>query len=92
MSDRSIMRRLWGYVVGQKASFILATCLMIGAVGLDLVLPILFGEASRILGEPDLKFSRVMVIVIISFICLLASSIVQYIQTMTLQKAGQKII
>ena len=92
MSDRSIMRRLWGYVVGQKASFILATGLMIGAVGLDLVLPILFGEASRILGEPDVVFIRVMVIVIISFICLLASSIVQYIQTMTLQKAGQKII
>ncbi len=92
MSDRSIMRRLWGYVVGQKASFILATGLMIGAVGLDLVLPILFGEASRILGEPDVVFIRVMVIVIISFICLIASSIVQYIQTMTLQKAGQKII
>lgn len=92
MSDRGIMQRLWGYAKTQKKSFIISTILMIVAVGFELLLPILFGEASKILGEPDATYDKIFVIVIISFVSLIISSFVQYGQTMMLQKAGQTII
>ncbi|MFA6889984.1 MAG: ABC transporter ATP-binding protein [Bacilli bacterium] len=92
MSDRGITHRLLAYVKTQQKAFIISAILMLSAVGFELLLPILFGEAASILGEPDADFNRILVIVAVSFVSLILSSLVQYGQTMMLQRAGQTII
>lgn len=92
LSDKYIVKRLWNYIKVVSKQFLIAIILMIGAVGLDLIMPVIFGKVSEILGEDTVHFERIIYIVIISVVILIANIFTKYHQTMLLQKAGQRII
>ncbi|MGD9886911.1 MAG: ABC transporter ATP-binding protein [Bacilli bacterium] len=92
LTDKKIIKRLLNYAKNHKKAFAISVLLMIFAVGIDLVLPILIGTASKILGSDVIKFDQIIGIVTIYGVLLIIMFIIQFYQAMTLQKAGQKII
>jgi ATP-binding cassette subfamily B protein len=92
LTDKNIISRIYKYVKAQKKSYIISFFMMVIAVGLDLILPVLLGKVSAILGKENQKFHSIAVIIGIYSACLLFTYVLQYIQTMTLQKVGQTII
>jgi len=92
LTDKKIIYRLFSYVKGHEKGFLSAIALMLVVVGLDLILPLLLGEATGILGQEVIEFKYIIFILLTYAVCLLTASIVQYYQSMILQKTGQKII
>ena len=92
VSDKYIIKRLWAYIKTQKKHFIIAIFLMVLAISFDLVLPVIFGEISKILGQEPIDLQRINFIVLLNVVILIASLFVKYNQTMLLQRAGQAII
>ncbi len=92
MSDKAIIIRLMKYASKFKKEFIIAFIMMVVMVGLDLVGPLLMGESIKTLSEKNIVFTRIIVIVVLYAAILVVSALIQYIQGMILQKAGQNII
>ena len=91
MSDLQIIRRLLGYARPYIKEFILALVLMIISIVYDLLSPVLVGEIEEMVKdrfELSALFSRVAVYAGI----LVVSMVSMYLQTMILQKVGQKIL
>ena len=92
ISDKMIFKRLLVYIMTKWKAFLIALIMMFFAVGIQLILPILFGRASRILGQNTIQFDTVLWIVGLYAVLLAISYVIEYFQTMLLQKAGQQII
>ena len=92
LTDKNMISRIFEYVKMQKKPYIISFFMMIIAVALDLALPVLLGKVSAILGEENRAFRSIAIIIGIYSVCLLFTYVLQYIQTMTLQKTGQTII
>ncbi|HNZ49926.1 MAG TPA: ABC transporter ATP-binding protein [Bacilli bacterium] len=92
LTDKKIIKRLISYAKNHKKAFAIAVLLMVFAVGIDLVLPLLLGLVSKILGRDNIDFQQIIGIVVIYGCLLVVMFIIQFYQAMTLQKAGQKII
>ena len=92
LTDKNLIRKLLTYFRGKGKAFLIAGILMLSSILIDLALPIIFGDAIKVLGEPVIIFSKVIMLVVIYAICLLFSYIIQYFQTMILQTTGQDII
>jgi len=92
LTDKKIISRLFGYAKSQKKIFFVALVMMVISVGFDLLLPILLGQAAKILGQDVIDFRLIIYIVIAYAVCLSIMFVIQYFQGMSLQKAGQKII
>lgn len=92
LTDKNIISRIYKYVVVKKKAYIISFFMMVIAVGLDLLLPVLIGKVSAILGQENQHFRSIAIIIGIYSFCLLFTYVLQYIQTMTLQKTGQSII
>ena len=91
MTDLQIIKRLLGYAKPYWKEFILVFVVMLISIVYDLVSPVLIGEIEELVKYqfqlPQL-FSRVAVYADI----LVVSMVSMYIQTMILQKVGQKIL
>lgn len=91
MSDRAIIVRLLGYARPYVKEFILVVAVMLISIVYDLVSPVLVGEIEELVKHqfelPSL-FSKVAIYAGI----LVVSMVSMYIQTMLLQKVGQKIL
>jgi ATP-binding cassette subfamily B protein len=61
-------------------------------VASDIILPLIIGDVTDILGEKSFDFSQILKDVILYVVILLASLACTYIQAIILQKTGQKII
>ena len=92
LTDKNLIRKLLTYFRGKGKAFLIAGILMLSSILIDLALPIIFGDAIKVLGEPEIIFNKVIMLVVIYAICLLFSYIIQYFQTMILQTTGQDII
>lgn len=92
MADGVIIKRLLAYVKPYLKVLFIASVMVMLVVGIDLVGPLLISEAIDTLGEPSIKFGRIIIIVIGYFLILALGAFVSYKQTMILQSAGQKII
>ena len=92
LTDKNLIKKLLTYFRGKGKAFLIAGILMLSSILIDLALPIIFGDAIKVLGEPVIIFSKVIMLVVIYAICLLFSYIIQYFQTMILQTTGQDII
>ncbi len=92
LTDKKIISRLFWYAKSQKKIFFVALVMMVISVGFDLLLPILLGQAAKILGQDVIDFNLIIYIVIAYAVCLAIMFVIQYFQGMSLQKAGQKII
>ena len=102
MSVREILSRTMQYVKPELLSFILALILLAINVALDITLPILTGKITdslegfkTLFGESQLSYDNyrtVLILSIVYFVIALVNMAFIYIESMLLQKAGQRII
>ncbi|MDD3712171.1 MAG: ABC transporter ATP-binding protein [Candidatus Izemoplasmatales bacterium] len=92
MSDWEIIRRLLRYVKPFIRPVAIAFLLVIIVVVLDLIGPLFISEVLDALGEDEIPYIKIVVIVIIYLAILFIGAFVAYKQTIILQVTGQKII
>ncbi len=91
MTDRQIVRRLLGYAKPYKKEFVLAFAVMLLSIVYDLVSPVLVGQIEELV-KGQFALSRLFSMVAAYAGILVVSMVSMYIQTMILQKVGQKIL
>ncbi len=102
MSVKEILSRTMQYVKPELLSFILALILLAINVALDITLPILTGKITdslegfeTLFGNSQLTYDNyraVLILSIVYFVIALVNMAFIYIESMLLQKAGQRII
>ena len=102
MSVKEILSRTMQYVKPELLSFILALVLLAINVALDITLPILTGKITdslegfeTLFGNSQLTYDNyraVLILSIVYFVIALVNMVFIYIESMLLQKAGQRII
>lgn len=95
-SDKEVLRRLIKYMVPYKVQFIWITIMMFVGIGLQLLPPFLIGftvdtVASDILTQ-DEKLYRIIIMGSLFIFALVVGNIVNYYQSIMLQKVGQKTV
>ncbi len=91
ISDGRIVKKIWAYVKNHKKSYIVSFFVMIIAVGIDLLLPVISGWVSKELGINQPSINKVYFYVGLYALLLIMTFLIQYFQTMNLQKTGQAI-
>ena len=92
MKDSEILKRLLHYAKPYYRSFIIVFLLMAFCVSSDIILPLITGSVTKILGQENFEYIDILKLVI-TYICLLLLSVVcSYFQAVLLQKVGQKIV
>ena len=95
-SDKDVLRRLLGYVKPYKKEFIVIILLMFLTLGIQLLPPLLIGLTIDIVGSDTMARSeqiQYIVIMSIGFLgALIVGNYIMYIQSMMLQKVGQKTV
>ena len=92
ISDGQIMIRLLRYMKGHVLTVVAAFILMIVAVLFDVSLPMIVKEVIAELTKTDIKFALVLFYVILYGVIMLTSYVLQYVQSIMLQKMGQKVM
>lgn len=97
MSDKEVIRRLLGYAKPHIRSFILVGILLLFSVSYDVVSPLLVGRVEEILtagAAPggDFAASGIPTLVTVYASILIVSLASTYLQTIILQRVGQKIL
>ena len=92
MTDREIITRLLGYAKPYKKEFITVFLVMLLSIVYDLLAPILVGKVEGLVKTENFQLSKLFSMVAIYATVLVISMVSMYIQTMLLQKTGQKIL
>ena len=93
MKDSEITKRLLKYAKPYYKSFIVVFIILLLIIGADIILPIITGSIVDVIQqEGGFRYSQILNKVILYISLLLLSLSGTYIQSMTLQKTGQKII
>lgn len=92
MSDGKILLRLLKYMKGHVLTIVIAFILMIIAVVLDVCLPNIVIKIVEELTKKDAQFSIVLFLVILYGVIMLTVYVLQYVQSIMLQKMGQKVM
>lgn len=92
MKDSTIVKRLLRYAKPFIKELVGAFFLVVIVVGLDLIGPLFMAKVIDELGNDNIVFSRIIVIVLLYFGVLIISTFVSYKQSILLQTTGQKII
>ncbi|MGD9761768.1 MAG: ABC transporter ATP-binding protein [Candidatus Izemoplasmatales bacterium] len=92
MSDFEIIKRLLNYVQPFIKPILIAFLLVLIVVGLDLIGPLFVSEVLDALGEDEIPYIKIIIIVILYLLALFLGAFVAYKQTIILQITGQKII
>ena len=91
MKDGEITKRLLRYAKPYIPSFILVLLIMIFSISYEIISPIIVGEITDMLSE-DFELSRLFTYVAIYASILVVSLICTYVQSIVLQRTGQKIV
>ena len=91
MPDSMIIKRLLGYARPYLAQFILVFVIMLISIVYDLVSPILVGKIQDLI-KHDFPLNKLFLMVGAYAAILVVSMVSMYLQTMILQKVGQKIL
>ncbi len=91
MKDSEIVKRLLRYAKPHVPAFVAAFLLMAVSIAYDVLSPMIVGKMSEILSN-DFELQQLYTVVGIYVTILIVSLICQYIQSILLQKTGQKII
>jgi ATP-binding cassette subfamily B protein len=95
-SDKEVIRRLIGYVKPYKKEFIIIIFMMLIGLGIQLLPPLLIGFTVDTVGSNVLTSSekaiRIITLLSVFFLILIISNIIQYFQSIMLQKVGQKTV
>ena len=92
MKDSEIIKRLLSYAKPYYKSFILVFLLMVFCVSSDILLPLITGSITDILGEEEFEFISILKLVLVYVVVLIISVICTYVQAVILQKVGQRIV
>lgn len=92
IKDKDLFRRLMGFATSYKLQFIIVFILIIVMVLIDLVPPIIVGEIINLLKNGTTDFNIILLLSGGYFICLVFSSILNYMQAIRIQKTGQSIL
>lgn len=92
IKDKDLFRRLMGFATSYKLQFIIIFILIIVMVLIDLVPPIIVGEIINLLKNGTTDFNIILLLSGGYFICLVFSSILNYMQAIKIQKTGQSIL
>lgn len=90
--SKNLFIRLLRYIKGKEKYFIIAFIGMIVVVIFGLVQPLILGKVMGLLSEDEFDFNSFAWIIALLVVIIIVSSIVNYSQSIVLQKAGQKII
>lgn len=91
MDDGEITRRLLRYAKPYWKNFLLVLFVMLFSISYDIIAPILMGEIVDVI-KADFELTELYKLVGIYASILIISLVCSYIQAITLQKTGQKII
>ena len=94
MSLKELLAHSWPYVKKEKAALIIAFLLIGISVGVDIALPYLTSRFVEVLkGTITSDTMRVLIGIVIGYVAMgFAAQAIRYLQSMTLQKAGQRIV
>ncbi len=91
MSDKEIIRRLAAYAAPYKKTFLLILGIMLLSIGYDLAAPLIVGNIEEMI-KTDFDLSLLYRKVALYAGMLIVSMICTYLQSLLLQKTGQKIL
>ena len=91
MTDGVIIRRLLGYAKPYTGTFVLVLVIMLVSIAYDLLSPVIVGQIEELVKE-EFQLSELFIRVGIYAGILIVSLVSTYLQTVILQKAGQKIL
>ena len=93
MKDGEITKRLLAYAKPYWKSFLLVLIVMAFTIASDLILPLIMGDITGIIQqEGGFEYGAILSRVLLYAALLLISLMCTYVQAITLQKTGQKII
>lgn len=93
MKDSEILKRTFQYIKPHIPKFVLSFLLMLIFIGVQSYVPILFGNVTaKILNPAGFTMNSIIVMALSYFGCVVGSLIFVYLNTMLLQKVGQKIV
>lgn len=87
-----VLRRNMKYLKPELPRFILAFILMFFNVGIDLLMPSLISNITDSLSNNIIEIKHILIIVVLYFVLCIVNQGILYIESMLLQKTGQKII
>ena len=90
--EKGVYKLLLKYTRLELNKFIIAFVVMILAVGMNLITPLLLGDAVTILSKEVIDIKKIIIIIVLYIIILIIACIIQYYQSIILAKAGDKII
>ena len=92
MGDMAIMRRLLGYAKPYLRQFGLVFVVMLFSIAADILLPLIIGSITDVLGVAGFAYSAVLGRTLVYVAVLIVSLVCTYLQAVLLQKTGQRII
>ena len=91
MKDSELFKRLLKYASPHKKSFVIAALTMLFSIAYDIISPLMIGKIETVIGG-DFAMSTLLTYVAVYGGILAVSLVCTYIQSIVLQKVGQKII
>ncbi len=91
MKDSEIIRRLLEYAKPHAKSFIFVFVLMIFSISYDIISPTLVGNIQEMI-KVEFEYSHLISYIVVYASILLLSLVCTYVQSIVLQKTGQKIL
>lgn len=92
LSFKEIIKRNMVYIRPEWKSFLIAFILIVINVVLDIVLTLTTGQVTKLLQVDDINLKLIIIFVVGYFILTCLNQLFLYFESMTLQKAGQRII
>lgn len=89
---RILLRRMLAYVRPEIGSFVFAGFLLILNVALDVVIPLIFSRVTDTLTSEIINLRTVILLAVGAFVIGAVNNLFIYVESMVLQKAGQRII
>lgn len=90
--DRAIIGKLLSYTKGNVKYFVFAFIAMLVAVGMDLIIPVMIGRIFDLLAIENTQMIQIIKLIGLLLVIVLTYIVIVYFQSMSLQKAGQRII
>ncbi len=91
MSDKEIVKRLLVYAKPFSGNFILVCFIMLFSIAYDIISPLLVGRIEEMI-KHDFEMKSLLIVVVVYAGVLVISLVCTYIQSILLQKTGQKIM
>ena len=92
VKDSEIIRRLLVYAKPHIKSFILVGFIMIISISYDIISPLLVGKIESVLSQEGFTMSQLLAYVAVYAGILIVSLVSTYVQSLLLQRIGQKIL